>query len=168
MSKKAYKMKQASASMHTGIDKDVRKVGAEALSINLANSYMLYLKTQNYHWNVTGPEFHQLHLLFEAQYRDLFEAIDTIAERIRALGIYAPGTFKQFAELSTIKEESEIPKSRQMIENLMNDNETLIEQAREVAELAEDNKDGATADLMISRMAAHEKNAWMLRSLIQR
>lgn len=165
MSKKSTKL--AAESMHTGLDKSDRKSGAKALSVTLANSYVLYLKTQNYHWNVTGREFHQLHLLFETQYQDLFQAIDVLAERIRALGIYAPGTFKQFTELATIKEDSEIPSAEKMIENLMNDNEELITQARKVAEMCEENKDGATADLMISRMAVHEKNAWMLRSLIQ-
>ena len=135
-------------SINIGINEKDRKAIADGLSSVIADSYTLYLKTHNYHWNVTGPMFNTLHLMFEQQYTELATAVDEIAERIRALGVYAPGSYKAFAKLTDIEEE------------------TVIRTAREVFKLADEANDEATADLLTQRMQVHEKNAWMLRSLI--
>jgi starvation-inducible DNA-binding protein len=141
---------------------------AQALSRFLATTYALYVKTQFYHWNVTGPEFYSLHKLFEEQYAALQEAADTIAERIRALGHPAPGTLAEFAALSAIEEDRKLPSSsRQMIANLLKGNEIGSREASGVLEIAEKAGDEVTVDLMIQRMTAHDKAAWMLRSLAE-
>ena len=146
-------------------EKDRQKI-ADGLSNVLANTYTLYLKTHNFHWNVTGPMFSTLHLLFETQYDELAIAVDTVAERVRALGVYAPGSFTQFKELSTVKEETSVPSAVEMIQQLAKDNETVSKVCREVLPLAGKVDDEPTNDLLTQRMQTHEKNAWMLRSLL--
>ncbi len=150
-----------------GIPEHKRLLIAEGLSQLLADSYTLYLKTHNYHWNVTGPMFRTLHLMFEEQYTELATAIDIIAERIRALGMYAPGSYTQFKELSSIQEETEVPKAMIMIENLNFDHQQVVKTARAVFISAEKGEDEATMDLLTQRIQAHEKTAWMLRSLTE-
>lgn len=146
-------------------EKDRQKI-ADGLSNVLANTYTLYLKTHNFHWNVTGPMFSTLHLLFETQYDELALAVDTVAERIRALGVYAPASFTQFKDLSTVKEETSVPSAVEMIQQLAKDNETVSKVCREVLPLADKVDDQPTNDLLTQRMQTHEKNAWMLRSLL--
>lgn len=146
-------------------EKDRQKI-ADGLSNVLANSYTLYLKTHNFHWNVTGPMFSTLHLLFETQYDELAIAVDTVAERIRALGVYAPGSFSQFKDLSTVKEETSVPSAVEMIQQLAKDNETVSKVCRDVLPLTDKVSDQPTNDLLTQRMQTHEKNAWMLRSLL--
>lgn len=153
--------------MNTGIDAANRKVLAGKLGQLLADSYLLYLKTHNFHWNVTGPQFTSLHLLFEQFYTELATAVDEIAERIRALGHPAPGSYQQFRELSQLPEETGVPASGQMIEQLVAGQEIVIATARALVPLAEEANDDATADLATQRIQLHEKNAWMLRSLLE-
>lgn len=144
-----------------------RKNIAGGLNKLLADTYILYLKTQNFHWNVTGPHFPSLHAMFEGQYQDLAAAADTLAERIRALGFPAPGSFKQFAQLASIKEAPEQPpKAEEMIQQLLTDQESIIRTARAIYPYTDDVKDEATADLITDRLTVHEKNAWMLRSCL--
>jgi len=139
----------------------------QGLSRLLADSYTLYLKTQNYHWNVTGPMFASLHSLFEAQYRELAAAVDEVAERIRALGARAPASYHEFVALSAIREDDDRPDATEMIRRLVVDQETLVRTARSVVPLAQRAHDDPTVDLLTRRMRAHEKNAWMLRSLLE-
>lgn len=134
----------------------------QALSVLLADSYGLYLKTQNYHWNVTGPMFQSLHTLFQTQYEELTLIIDEIAERIRALGAKAPGSYSAFAKLSSIKEENGHPSAAEMIENLAADQNLLVATAQSLLAAAQAADDEATADLAIGRITLHEKNRWML------
>ncbi len=152
--------------INIGINEKDRKALCHGLSKFLADSYLLYLKTQNYHWNVTGKTFAQLHVLFEEEYKELAEAVDEIAERIRALGEYAPGTFAAFSKVSSIKEESSIPTAEEMIQNLVIGHETVISTARELMTLTDECEDDVTADMLTQRMQVHEKAAWMLRSMI--
>jgi starvation-inducible DNA-binding protein len=140
---------------------------AEALSILLANSYSLYLKTHNFHWNVTGPMFTTLHTLFETQYTELALAVDEIAERIRALGHVAPGSYRQFAELSSVADSDGVPKAPDMIRILVEDLDKVIASAKQVFESAEGTGDPASADLAVRRIDVSEKNAWMLRSHLE-
>jgi starvation-inducible DNA-binding protein len=154
--------------INIGIDKEQREKIAEGLSRLLADSYTLYLKTHNFHWNVTGPMFSTLHLLFETHYTELALAVDQIAERIRALGVNAPGSYKQFAELTTITEETGTPGAEEMIKQLIVGQETVARTARSIFPLVDDANDEPTADLLTQRMQVHEKNAWMLRSLIDK
>jgi starvation-inducible DNA-binding protein len=146
---------------------DRRKI-AQGLSHLLADTYTLYLKTHNYHWNVTGPMFQTLHLMFETQYNELALAVDLIAERIRALGVPAPGTYREFAALSSIKESKGVPKAEQMIKDLVAGQEAVARTARSVFPLVDKVNDESSADLLTQRMQVHEKTAWMLRSLIER
>ena len=139
---------------------------ADALARLLADTYTLYLKTHGYHWNVTGPQFPALHLMFETQYNELALAVDAIADRIRALGVVAPGSYAQFSQLTSIKEELGQPDSREMTRQLAKDQETVARTAREVFPLAEKASDQPTADLLTERMQVHEKTAWMLRSML--
>jgi starvation-inducible DNA-binding protein len=139
----------------------------EALSTLLATSYTLYLKTHNYHWNVSGPMFTTLHTLFETQYTELALAVDQIAERIRAVGAFAPGSYTAFAKLATVKEETGHPEAKEMIQNLVADQEAVAESARRVILAAEAVRDQASADLATRRLDVHEKNAWMLRSHLE-
>ena len=152
--------------INIGINEKDRKALCQGLSKFLADSYLLYLKTQNYHWNVTGKTFAQLHVLFEEQYKELAEAVDEVAERIRALGEYAPGTFASFSKVSSIKEESNIPTAEEMIQNLVIGHETVVSTARDLMTLTEECEDDVTADMLTQRMQVHEKAAWMLRSMI--
>lgn len=155
------------APINIGISEADRKELAQGLSRLLADTYTLYLKTHNYHWNVTGPMFQTLHLMFETQYNELALAVDLIAERIRALGVYAPGTYAQYAKLSSIKEEETIPAAQDMIRNLVQGQEAVIRTARSLLPLADKASDESTADLLTQRLQLHEKTAWMLRSLIE-
>ncbi|HQW87379.1 MAG TPA: Dps family protein [Flavobacteriales bacterium] len=139
----------------------------QPLSVLLASSYTLYLKTHNYHWNVTGPMFTTLHTLFMTQYTELALAVDEVAERIRTVGAYAPGSYTAFAKLSKVNEEKGHPDAANMIRQLVSDQETVIEAARAVFKLAEKSGDQVSADLAIRRMDVHAKNAWMLRSHLE-
>ncbi|HSR70933.1 MAG TPA: Dps family protein [Kiloniellales bacterium] len=150
----------------TGIPELDRKTIAEGLSRLLADSYTLYLKTHNFHWNVTGPMFQTLHLMFEEEYTELATAVDTIAERIRSLGYPAPGSYAAFAKLSSVEEADGVPAAEEMIRQLVADHETVAKTARTIFPAAESGKDEATVDLLTQRMALHEKTAWMLRSLL--
>ena len=154
--------------MDTGIKKQDRITIAEGLSHLLADTYTLYLKTHYFHWNVTGPMFNTLHLMFEGQYNELALAVDLIAERIRSLDIYAPGTYSQFAELTSIAEAKGVPKANDMIEELVSGHEAVCRTARSVFPAAEAASDEATADLLTQRLQLHEKTAWMLRSLLEK
>ncbi|MGV8998508.1 MAG: Dps family protein [Parvibaculaceae bacterium] len=148
-----------------GISEKERKEIAGGLSRVLADTYMLYHKTHYYHWNVTGPMFNSLHLMFETQYNELWLATDLIAERIRSLGFPAGG-YKSYAKLSKIEEDDKIPSADDMIKNLVKGHETVTRTAREVFGAADDARDEPTADLLTQRMEASEKTAWMLRSLV--
>jgi len=152
--------------IHIGIDDKDRKQIADGLSRVLADSYTLYLKTHNFHWNVTGPMFNSLHLMFEGQYTELAAAVDEIAERIRALGHPAPGTYTAYSRLSSIKLEDGVPKAEEMIQQLVDGHERVAKTAREVFPDAENAHDEPTVDLLTQRMQTHEKAAWMLRSLL--
>lgn len=149
-----------------GIDAKQREAIASGLSRLLADSYTLYLKTHNFHWNVTGPMFATLHLMFEQQYTELALAVDLIAERIRALGTPAPGTYKEFSRLTSIKEAEGVPSAEEMIKQLVEGQETVVRTAREIFPIADEAHDEPTADILTQRMQVHEKNAWMLRSLL--
>lgn len=143
------------------------QVIAERASKLLADSYTVYLKTHNFHWNVTGPMFSTLHLLFETQYTELALAVDEIAERIRSVGHPAPATYRQFQQLTTIQEPDGVPKATAMISELVADQRALAETARELIGVAEEAGDQATADLATRRVDVHEKNAWMLQSHLE-
>ena len=153
-------------SIDIGIKPKDRKAIAEGLSALLADTYTLYLKTHNFHWNVEGPMFNTLHLMFEGQYNELALAVDLIAERIRALGYPAPGSYSAYAKLSSIKEANGQPKAEEMIRQLVDGQEAVVRTARKVFPAAEKVSDEPTADLLTQRMQVHEKNAWMLRSLL--
>ena len=150
-----------------GIPKKSRKQIADGLSRLLADTYTLYLKTHNFHWNVTGPMFNTLHLMFEAQYNELALAVDLIAERIRALGFPAPGTYAEYAKLSSIKETAGVPEATEMIRLLVEGQEAVVRTARKVFPLVDAAHDEPSADLLTQRMQVHEKTAWMLRSLLE-
>ena len=147
-------------------DKD-REVISNGLSRMLADSFCLYLKTHNYHWNVKGPMFQTLHVMFMDQYTELWNALDEIAERIRSLGFPAPGTMSEFAKLSAIKEVEGVPSAEDMIRDVIIASQTVTRTAREVLDLADQANDQPTIDLMTQRLQIHEKNAWMLRSLLE-
>ena len=149
-----------------GIPEKQRVEIADGLSRLLADTYTLYLKTHNYHWNVTGPLFNTLHLMFEQQYNELALAVDEIAERIRALGVAAPGSYKAYAGLTSIDEDDDVPPAETMVANLVKAHETVTRTARSVFPVAESASDEPTADLLTQRMQVSEKTAWMLRSLI--
>jgi starvation-inducible DNA-binding protein len=149
-----------------GITHADRKAVADGLSRLLADSYTLYLKTHNFHWNVTGPQFNTLHAMFEQQYTELATAVDVIAERIRALGEFAPGSYVMFAKLTTIEEATDVPRAEAMTEQLVRGHEAVVRTARSVFPLAEKAGDEPTCDLLTQRMQVHEKAAWMLRSML--
>lgn len=151
----------------TGIAANDRNEIAEGLSRVLADTYTLYLKTHNYHWNVTGPQFRSLHLMFEEQYRELWAATDLIAERIRALGRFAPGTYAEYGKLTSIQEDNSVPSAEQMVKNLVKGHEQVVKTARDLFKVASDAGDEVTADLMVQRMDASEKTAWMLRATVE-
>ena len=158
---------QTSVPIEIGIKEADRKVIASGLSKFLADTYTLYLKTHNFHWNVTGPMFQTLHLMFEIHYNELWTATDLIAERIRALGVFAPATYAEFSVLSSIKEQKGSVKAEQMIRSLVSGHEAVIRTARSIFPLAEKAQDQVTLDLLTQRMQIHEKTAWMLRSLLE-
>ncbi len=152
--------------LNIGIKKQDRENIAAGLSGLLADSYSLYLKTHNYHWNVEGPQFNTLHQMFEAQYLELAIAVDGIAERIRTLGIKAPGSYSEFAKLTSIEEATGEESAEEMIRQLALGQESVARTAREVFPAADAANDEPTADLLTQRMQIHEKNAWMLRSML--
>ncbi|MCB5228152.1 DNA starvation/stationary phase protection protein [Alishewanella sp. 16-MA] len=152
--------------INIGIEEEQRKAIAHGLSVLLADTYTLYLKTHNYHWNVTGPMFQTLHTLFETQYTELAIAVDDIAERIRALGEFAPGSYKAYAGLTSLKEADGIPTAEEMIKDLVKGQEAIAKTARSIVPVADGASDEVTLDLLTQRMTVHEKNAWMLRSLV--
>jgi len=147
-----------------GIKKEDRKTAADAVSRLLADTYTLYLKTHGYHWNVEGPHFQQLHIQFMEQYTEMWTAVDELAERVRALGYYAPSSYSEMAKLSTIKEEAGRPDWEVMVKNLAKGHEQAAKTAREVLRIAEEVGDDATADVIAPRVTLHEKTAWMLRA----
>ena len=147
-----------------GIKSDDREAIAEGLKRLLADSYTLYLQTHNFHWNVTGPHFRNLHLMFEEHYTELATAVDEIAERIRTLDVAAPGTYKEFAALSSIEEVEGVPAAMEMVDILTKGHETVVKTSRDVLSIAQDADDESTAGLVADRMSVHEKTAWMLRA----
>ena len=155
------------ATIDIGIKDKDRKAIAQGLSHLLADTYTLYLKTHNFHWNVTGPMFNTLHLMFETQYNELWLANDQIAERIRSLGYPAPGTYAEYVKLASVKETPGQPKAEDMVRLLVEGNEAVVRTARSVFPIVDKAGDEPTADLLTQRMQIHEKNAWMLRSLLE-
>ena len=151
-----------------GISESQRQEVAGQLKVLLADSYTLYLQTHNFHWNVTGPQFRELHLMFEEQYTELAIAVDDIAERIRTLGIFAPGTYKQFAELSNIKETDEVPVAKEMVGILTAGHEQIVRTCRTVLKAAQEAEDESSMSLVSDRMVLHEKTAWMLRAILDK
>ena len=164
---KAATPEHAPRGIHIGISAEDRAAISEGLAKLLADTYTLYLTTHNFHWNVTGPMFNSLHAMFMTQYTELWNALDLIAERIRALGYPAPGSYKRFVELSSIPEEDGVPKAKDMIRQLVSGQEAVARTARQVFEIVGKANDQPTADLLTQRMEVHEKNAWMLRSLLE-
>ncbi len=159
--------KNKTPSIDIGISASERTKIAHGLSALLADSYTLYLMTHNFHWNVTGPQFNSLHLMFMAQYTEQWNALDLIAERIRALGHPAPGTYKEFVKLASIKEVEGVPKADDMIRHLVAAQEATARTARKLFPVVEKANDQPTADLLTQRLEVHEKTAWMLRSLLE-
>ena len=149
-----------------GISEASRKEIGEALARLLADTYALYLKTQNYHWNVVGPRFRELHLMFEQQYRELGEATDEIAERVRILGFWAPATFAELSRLTSFPEEEGTPNAEAMVRKLLEGHESVLRTAREILDLAEKAGDHGTVDLLAERIARHEKAGWMLAASV--
>jgi starvation-inducible DNA-binding protein len=154
--------------MDTGISAKDRAAIAQGLSRLLADTYVVYLKTHNFHWNVEGPMFQTLHQMFMEQYTETWNAIDLVAERIRSLGHYAPGTYAEYLKLARVKETPGQPRAEQMVKLLIEGQEAVVRTAREVLPLAEKADDQPTLDLLTQRMQVHEKNAWMLRSLLKK
>jgi len=153
------------AAIDIGIDANRRERIADGLATLLADSYTLYLKAHNYHWNVTGPRFRELHAAFEEQYTELALAVDAIAERIRALGAPAPGTYRDFGARTSIREADGVPSAEVMIRDLLAGHETVVRTARSVLSVAQEAADESSVNLLTDRMAVHEKTAWMLRSM---
>jgi len=160
--------KSGSMTIDIGIPEKDRARIAQGLSHLLADTYTLYLKTHNFHWNVKGPMFQTLHLMFEAQYMELALAVDLIAERIRALGFAAPGTYKAYAQLSSIKETDGVPEATDMIRLLVEGQEAVARTARKLFPVVDKASDEPSADLLTQRLQVHEKTAWMLRSLLEK
>jgi starvation-inducible DNA-binding protein len=152
----------------TGIPPAQRAAIVQGLSRRLADTYMVYLKTHSFHWNVEGPMFQTLHQMFMEQYTETWNAIDLIAERIRSLGEYAPGTYKEYARLARVKETDGVPRAEDMVRLLIQGQEAIVRTAREVLPVADEAHDEPTLDLLTQRMQVHEKNAWMLRSLLKK
>lgn len=155
------------ADIDIGISKEDRAQIVQGLSQLLADSYTLYLMTHNFHWNVTGPQFNSLHNMFMDQYTEQWNALDVIAERIRALGFPAPGTYKEFVKLASIKEVEGVPKAAEMIRHLVNAQEATARTARRLFPIVDAANDQPTADVLTQRIEIHEKTAWMLRSLLE-
>jgi starvation-inducible DNA-binding protein len=154
------------AKIQIGINDRDRKQITDGVSALLADSYMLYIKTHNFHWNVEGPMFNTLHVMFMDQYTELWNALDTLAERIRALGEYAPGSYKQFAALTSIEESDKVPKAEKMIAELIRGHEIVIQTARKLLPVCDECHDDVTAGILTDRLEIHEKTSWMLRSLL--
>lgn len=161
------KAKEPPMKIDIGIKEGDRLRSAQAIEKLLADTYSLYLKTHGYHWNVEGPHFQQLHSLFMEQYTEMWTAVDELAERIRALGEYAPGSYKRISSLSSIEEENGTPDWKQMVVTLASGHEQIAKSARDVLRIAEDIGDDATADVVAPRITLHEKTAWMLRATAQ-
>ena len=159
--------KVKSMPMNTGISEADRKKISDGLSAMLADSYTLYLMTHNFHWNVTGPQFNSLHMMFMDQYTEQWNALDVIAERIRALGFPAPGTYKEFVKLASIQEVEGVPKANEMIAYLVAAQEATARTARKLFPVVDEANDQPTADVLTQRIDVHEKTAWMLRSLLE-
>lgn len=155
------------AKIDIGISEKNREDISKGLAHFLADTYTLYLKTHNYHWNVTGSMFQTLHTMFEVQYTELAEAVDLIAERIRALGMKAPGSYQEFSKLTTVKESNGEQTSNQMIADLVSSHELVIKMARGLFPMVNECHDEPTADLLTQRLQIHEKTAWMLRSMLE-
>jgi starvation-inducible DNA-binding protein len=160
------KKEKNTPSINIGINDKNRQKISQGLSCLLADTYTLYLKTHNFHWNVTGPMFNTLHLMFETQYTELALAVDLIAERIRALGYPAPGSYDEFSKLSSIPEATGVFSAEEMLQQLVAGQEAVVRTARKVFPLTEAAHDEPSADLLTQRMQTHEKNAWMLRSML--
>jgi starvation-inducible DNA-binding protein len=154
--------------INTGIPAEQRAAIVRGLSKLLADTYVVYLKTHSFHWNVEGPMFQTLHQMFMEQYTETWNAIDLIAERIRSLGEYAPGTYKEYSRVASIRETEGVPKAEEMVRLLIEGQEAIVRTAREVLPLADEANDEPTLDLLTQRMQVHEKNAWMLRSLLKK
>ena len=154
--------------INIGISEVSREEIAHGLKKLLADSYTLYLQTHNFHWNVTGPQFRELHLMFEEHYTELALAVDEIAERIRTLGFAAPATYRAFAELSSVKEVDGVPEATEMVNILMQAHETVVRTSREVLKIAQEVDDESSASLIGDRMRVHEKTAWMLRATLKK
>jgi starvation-inducible DNA-binding protein len=154
--------------INTGIPAEQRAAIVQGLSKLLADTYVVYLKTHSFHWNVEGPMFQTLHQMFMEQYTETWNAIDLIAERIRSLGAYAPGTYKEYAKLASIRETDGVPRAEEMVRLLIEGQEAIVRTAREVLSVADEAHDEPTLDLLTQRMQIHEKNAWMLRSLLKK
>ncbi|MBN67562.1 MAG: DNA starvation/stationary phase protection protein [Rickettsiales bacterium] len=150
-----------------GMDEDARTKVAKPLSKFLATTYTLYMQSLYYHWNVTGKQFVSLHELFEKHYENLHAAGDELAERVRALGHFCPGTYKEFSELSSIEEQVGVPNAEEMVQNLLTNHQVASREARKVLETAESVGDEVTIDMMVERMTFHDEAAWMLRSIIE-
>ena len=159
--------KSKSTAINIGINESDRAKIVDGLSALLADSFTLYMMTHNFHWNVTGPQFNSLHLMFMGQYTEQWNALDIVAERIRALGHPAPGTYKEFVKLASIKEVEGVPKSDEMIRHLVDAQEATARTARKLFPVVEAAGDQPTADLLTQRLEVHEKTAWMLRSLLE-
>ena len=159
---------ETGTAIHTGIEEEARKEIAEGLARVLADTYTIYLKTHSFHWNVTGPMFQPLHQVFEEEYQELWQAVDAIAERIRALGFQAPGSYSDFIRLGSIKEETGVPPAEEMIHQLVEGHEAVARTARAVFPTADRGQDQATVELLTVRMNQHEKSAWMLRSFLEK
>jgi starvation-inducible DNA-binding protein len=154
--------------INTGIPAQQRAAIVHGLSKLLADTYVVYLKTHSFHWNVEGPMFQTLHQMFMVQYTETWNAIDLIAERIRSLGEYAPGTYREYSKLASIKETEGVPKADEMVQLLIDGQEAIVRTARGVLPIADEANDQPTLDLLTQRMQVHEKNAWMLRSLLKK
>ena len=161
------KKQNAIPEIDIGIKRGDRERIVKGLSVLLADSYTLYLMTHNFHWNVTGPQFNSLHLMFMGQYTEQWNALDLIAERIRALGHPAPGTYREFVKLASIKEVEGVPNADDMVRHLVAAQEATARTARKLLPVVADANDQPTADLLTQRLDVHEKTAWMLRSLLQ-
>ncbi|HAQ33762.1 MAG: DNA starvation/stationary phase protection protein [Maricaulis sp.] len=153
-------------SIKMGLTQEQRETMADAVSAVLADTYALYFKTHAYHWNVTGPRFHDLHMLFETQYNELWTATDDLAERVRALGVMAPKSYAEMDKFATVKSEAKEAKADGMLNDLLSGHETVVATIRDALSKAGDNGDEATADILSPRLSAHEKMAWMLRSTL--
>jgi starvation-inducible DNA-binding protein len=164
---KSASLKNAAPAIDIGISAGDRKKIADGLSRLLADSYTLYLMTHNFHWNVTGPMFNTLHVMFMQQYTEQWTALDLVAERIRALGFPAPGTYKEFVKLASVKEVEGVPKALEMVRHLVAAQETTARTARSLFASVDKANDQPTMDLLTQRLDVHEKTAWMLRSLLE-